>query len=113
MNVNGKWYTETELQAYVKELESRISELEDKHHNECGQIAHYDDELKAAEEAARKTDLIHEFCKTAAALVEYAKREAEEDFVDGDEVNLSFENKGKRYNICITASEVKDGEQNG
>ena len=44
MNINGKWYTETEVQAYVKELESRISELEDKHHNECGQIAHYSDE---------------------------------------------------------------------
>ena len=57
-------------------------------------------------------DLIHEFCKIAVALVEYAKREAEEDFVDGDDVNLSFEHKGKRYNICITASEVKDGEQN-
>lgn len=28
------------------ELEARIAELEDKHHNECGQIAHYDDELK-------------------------------------------------------------------
>ncbi len=48
MNINGKWYTETELQAYVKELESRISELEDKHHNECVQIAHYDNELKEA-----------------------------------------------------------------
>lgn len=30
------------------ELEAHIAELEDKHHNECGQIAHYDDELKAA-----------------------------------------------------------------
>lgn len=57
MNINGKWYTETELQAYVKELESRISELEDKHFSECGQVAHYSDEnakmkelLKAAVE---------------------------------------------------------------
>lgn len=30
------------------ELEARIAELEDKHHNECGQIAHYDDELRQA-----------------------------------------------------------------
>lgn len=28
------------------ELEARIAELEDKHHNECGQIAHYSDELR-------------------------------------------------------------------
>ena len=56
-------------------------------------------------------DLIHEFCKISAVLVEYAK-EAEEDFVDGDEVNLSFEHKGKKYNVCITASEIKDGEDN-
>ena len=45
MNINGKWYTETELAAYVKELEARVSELEDKHFSECGQIAHYSDEL--------------------------------------------------------------------
>ena len=56
-------------------------------------------------------NLIHEFCKIAAVLVEYAKK-AEEDFVDGDEVNLSFEHKGKKYNVCITASEIKDGEDN-
>lgn len=29
-------------------LKARISELEEKHWNECGQIAHYDDELKEA-----------------------------------------------------------------
>ena len=54
MNINGKWYTETEAQAYVKELESRISELEDKHHNECGQIAHYSDENAKIKELLRK-----------------------------------------------------------
>ena len=56
MNINGKWYSETELAAYVKELESRISELEDKHHNECAQIAHYDDELKELKEIFSKVD---------------------------------------------------------
>lgn len=50
MNINGKWYTEPQLEAYVKELESRISELEDKHFSECGQIAHYDEELRKAKE---------------------------------------------------------------
>ena len=29
-------------------LKERIKELEEKHFSECGQIAHYDDELKAA-----------------------------------------------------------------
>lgn len=50
MNINGKWYTESEIQAYAKELESKLAELEAKHHNECGQIAHYDDELTKAKE---------------------------------------------------------------
>lgn len=31
-------------------LKQRISELESKHHNECAQIAHYDDELRKAKE---------------------------------------------------------------
>lgn len=35
------------------ELEARIAELEDKHHNECGQIAHYDDELRQARDLLR------------------------------------------------------------
>jgi hypothetical protein len=35
------------------ELEVRISVLEDKHHNECGQIAHYDDELRQARDLLR------------------------------------------------------------
>ncbi len=30
------------------ELEARVAELEEKHWNECRQIAHYDDELKEA-----------------------------------------------------------------
>lgn len=48
MYVNGRWYTESELNAYVKKLESTISELEDKHWNECRQIAHYEEELTEA-----------------------------------------------------------------
>ena len=35
------------------ELEARVSELEDKHYSECGQIAHYDDELRQAKELLR------------------------------------------------------------
>lgn len=34
------------LEKRNEELEARVSELEDKHWNECRQIAHYDDELK-------------------------------------------------------------------
>lgn len=48
MYINNKWYTESELNAYVKKLESTISELEDKHWNECRQIAHYEEELTEA-----------------------------------------------------------------
>ena len=54
MNINGKWYSETELAAYVKELEARISELEDKHFSECGQVAHYSDENAKMKELLRK-----------------------------------------------------------
>ena len=32
------------------ELKARIAELEGKHWNECGQVAHYDDELRKAKE---------------------------------------------------------------
>ena len=35
------------------ELEARVAELEDKHYNECGQIAHYDDELRQAKSLLR------------------------------------------------------------
>ena len=31
------------------ELEAKVAELEDKHWNECRQIAHYDDELKTSD----------------------------------------------------------------
>lgn len=37
------------------ELEAKIAELEDKHYNECGQIAHYDDELGQAKELLRES----------------------------------------------------------
>lgn len=46
ININGKDYTETEIAAYVKELEAKVAELEDKHWGECRQIAYYDDELR-------------------------------------------------------------------
>lgn len=49
MYINGKWYTEPQVVAYVKELESKISELESKHRNECRQIARYEDELRELE----------------------------------------------------------------
>lgn len=50
MYINGKWYTEPQIEAYVTELENKVAELEDKHWNECRQIAHYDDELRRAKE---------------------------------------------------------------
>lgn len=37
----------TSLEKRCEELETHIAELEGKHWNECGQIAHYDDELGA------------------------------------------------------------------
>lgn len=36
------------------ELEARVAELEEKHWNECGQIAHYSDELRRTKELLKK-----------------------------------------------------------
>ena len=45
--------TDTDM-LYVAGLEARIQELEEKHHNECGQIAHYSDELRKARDLLRE-----------------------------------------------------------
>ena len=37
------------------ELEARVAELEEKHWNECGQIAHYSDELRKAKSLLRES----------------------------------------------------------
>ena len=37
------------------ELEAKVAELEGKHWNECGQIAHYSDELRKANELLRES----------------------------------------------------------
>lgn len=42
------------LEKRNEELGIRIAELEDKHHNECGQIAHYSDENAKLKELLRK-----------------------------------------------------------
>lgn len=38
------------LEKRNSELEAKVAELEEKHWNECGQIAHYSDELRKAKE---------------------------------------------------------------
>lgn len=45
--------TDTDM-LYVAGLEARIQELEEKHHNECGQIAHYSDENAKLKELLKK-----------------------------------------------------------
>ena len=50
MNVNGKWYTETELEAYIVTLEHRLAQTEDKHLGECRQISEYDIEVRQLRE---------------------------------------------------------------
>lgn len=48
------------LEKRNEELEAKVAELEDKHWNECGQIAHYDDELRNQNDAVyvRKSDVL-------------------------------------------------------
>ena len=43
------------LEKRNEELEAKVAELEGKHHNECGQIAHYDDELRKAKSLLRES----------------------------------------------------------
>ena len=82
MNINGKWYTEPQIEAYVTELEAKVAELEGKHWNECGQIAHYSDELRKANELLREAmPILHmaffaNYKDTNAANVLYDKIKA-------------------------------------
>ena len=46
MKINGRWFTETEAEAYVIMLENKIAELQEKHWQECRQIAEYDNDMK-------------------------------------------------------------------
>lgn len=50
MNINGRWYTETEAQAYIITLEHKNAALEDKHLGECRQISEYDIEVRQLRE---------------------------------------------------------------
>lgn len=43
------------LEKRNEELEAKAAELEDKHWNECGQIAHYSDELRKAKDLLRES----------------------------------------------------------
>lgn len=60
MWINGQWYTESEVKSLLDSKDKRIAELEDKHWGECRQIAHYDDELREADEGGyiRKADVL-------------------------------------------------------
>ncbi len=63
------------LEKRCEELETRIAELEDKHWNECRQIAHYEDELKTSDRLLGKSmsqcvDLDTEAWKHTAEKIE-------------------------------------------
>ena len=47
-------------------------------------------------------DLMKEFCKIAVALVELAGEDMEKD----DNITVSFESNGKKYNVCITVCDL-------
>ena len=69
MIINGTWYEEPEAQAYINSLLARIAELEERHFNECAQIAHYDDELAKAKELTRAiSEDMRELTEVLAAI---------------------------------------------
>lgn len=52
-------------------------------------------------------DLIRYFCKIAVALFEQMKEEVGEiEFRGDEEVTLSFDHEGKKYNVRITAENI-------
>ncbi len=50
MYIDGRWLTEPEIIAYIERLRKEISELEEKHLNECRQISEYDIEVRTLRE---------------------------------------------------------------
>ena len=63
------------LEKRNSELEAKVAELEDKHWNECRQMAHYDDELKTSDSLLGKAmsqcvDLDTEAWKHTAEKIE-------------------------------------------
>lgn len=60
------------LEKHNAELEARIADLEDKHHNECGQIAQYSDENAKLKELLKEAVddfqyLSEQFCERNCA----------------------------------------------
>ena len=69
MNINGRFMSEPEAQAYINSLLARIAELESKHELECMQIAHYSDELAKAKELTRAiSEDMRELTEVLAAI---------------------------------------------
>ena len=69
MNINGRFMSEPETQAYINSLLARIAELEERHYNECAQIAHYSDELAKAKELTRAiSEDMRELTEVLAAI---------------------------------------------
>lgn len=60
MIFKGKWYSDTEAEAYIDGLERRMKELEEKHLSECRQISEYDIEVKTLRGLLANNDKIEQ-----------------------------------------------------
>lgn len=102
------------LEKRNEELEVRVAELEDKHWNECRQIARYDDELK---EAKRLLKLAVEDFETIESNLEYDEHcVIKTHSIRCDECPLSADTIYRckwRYADEALALIGEDGEQNG
>lgn len=79
MNINGKWYSEPELAAYIKELENRLHDRDLEADNGARQIAHYEDELRQAKELLREARVLIKhslfvYCKDTAAARDWCDK---------------------------------------
>ena len=94
-------------------LKERIKELEEKHFSECGQIAHYDDELRKAKELLRKAvEVINREISSFTTCEECNMYDEETTECNGNAMDKCSEIGKWRYAAEALALIGEDGERN-
>lgn len=108
-----------------EELEAKVAELEGKHWNECGQIAHYSDELrkakellKAAVDDVRYCMRYYDPCEVCALLEENGECAAADDNDCSEKYKWRYEAEtlaliGEDTNVPASADDTNVGHKSG
>lgn len=108
-----------------EELETKVAELEGKHWNECGQIAHYSDELrkakellKAAVDDVRYCMHYYDPCEVCALLEENGECAAADDNDCSEKYKWRYEAEalaliGEDTNVPASADDTNVGHKSG